>query len=69
MRCPRCHGKKWHHCLLCYGSGIVSCCDTAGENYNQEKQLDDRTSEPLELRPELLLDPPIAGGLGGSDSH
>lgn len=36
MRCLRCHGRKWNYCLGCYGSGIVSCCDTAGENYGKE---------------------------------
>jgi hypothetical protein len=41
MRCENCHGNghKWSqltqeylHCMECLGSGIASCCDTAGAN-------------------------------------
>jgi RecJ-like exonuclease len=36
MRCTWCHGtgkfKHYYHCVECDGSGIISCCDTAGEN-------------------------------------
>jgi hypothetical protein len=46
MICEACHGegwiKKWtdeggllvHVCLDCMGSGIASCCDTAGSPYS-----------------------------------
>ena len=38
MVCPRCYGpgsvyagrEGWQPCPECHGSGIVSCCDTAG---------------------------------------
>ena len=45
MLCPKCYGKgergsvEWNGvalCLECQGSGIVSCCDTAGSEFPWE---------------------------------
>jgi RecJ-like exonuclease len=44
MRCENCHGnghiwsqltQEYLHCMECLGSGIASCCDTAGSNVDK----------------------------------
>jgi hypothetical protein len=51
MRCEWCNGtgkfKRYYHCVECNGSGILSCCDTAGSNVGEVsmKKVGDYISE------------------------
>jgi hypothetical protein len=51
MRCEKCHGKgyfeEYYICSDCNGSGITSCCDTAGSNVGEVsmKKIGEHVSE------------------------
>jgi hypothetical protein len=65
MICPTCHGavldggERAYPCPDCQGSGIVSCCDTAGTaaaNEWGDKTSDDILSDVLRLMQANTID-------------
>jgi hypothetical protein len=62
MRCERCHGKgyfeEYYTCSDCNGSGITSCCDTAGSNVGEVrmKKIGDYVSESVRIQGTYISD-------------